>query len=179
MRFPAIPQANWTPEQQAFAQGIADGPRGQVRGPFVPLMHNPQLAARVQELGAHLRFGTGLPRDLIEIAILMTAQHFQCAHIWRSHSAQALAAGVCQEIITALDTGERPQRASDGQRLVIRFCREILENNKVTTATFERAVEAFARQGVLDLTGVCGYYGLLAMTLNVASDPVAAEDSAP
>jgi 4-carboxymuconolactone decarboxylase len=30
----------------------------------------------------------------------------------------------------------------------------------------------FGERGVIDLTGLCGYYGLLAMVMNVARTPV-------
>jgi 4-carboxymuconolactone decarboxylase len=42
----------------------------------------------------------------------------------------------------------------------------------VSDATFARAEKRFGRQGVVDLTGINGYYTLLAMQLNMAQYPL-------
>jgi enoyl-[acyl-carrier-protein] reductase (NADH) len=39
-------------------------------------------------------------------------------------------------------------------------------------ATFERADRRFGKKGVVDLTGINGYYAFLAMQLNVARYPI-------
>ena len=171
MRFPPIPEADWTAEQRAFAAGIVAGPRGRLRGPFVALMHSPGLAARVQEVGAYLRFGTALPKDLIEIAILVTARHYDCGHIWRSHREQALALGVEPQLIAALAARRAPDAANPQQTTVIEFCGQLLGHNRVETPTFDAAVANWGRQGAIDLAGLVGYYGLLAMVLDTAQDP--------
>ena len=49
--------------------------RGKIGGPYVPLMHPHLLAEHVSELGEYLRFGSTLPGDLRELAILITARH--------------------------------------------------------------------------------------------------------
>ena len=42
----------------------------------------------------------------------------------------------------------------------------------MSDATFARAAEHFDRRTLMDLTGLCGYYALIAMVLNVAEVPV-------
>jgi 4-carboxymuconolactone decarboxylase len=46
-RFPIIPPEQWTDAQRRVAQEIAAGPRGEIRGPFLALIHSPEVAARV------------------------------------------------------------------------------------------------------------------------------------
>jgi 4-carboxymuconolactone decarboxylase len=41
----------------------------------------------------------------------------------------------------------------------------------VSDATYARALEAFGEQGIIDLTGINGYYSFLAMMMNVARTP--------
>jgi 4-carboxymuconolactone decarboxylase len=43
----------------------------------------------------------------------------------------------------------------------------------VTTATFERAKARFGAKGIVDVTGIVGYYTFLAMQLNAAQYPAA------
>ena len=63
-RFSILSREEMSPRQREVADSIASGPRGALKGPFLALIHNPELASRVQALGEHLRFGTALPPRL-------------------------------------------------------------------------------------------------------------------
>ena len=52
------------------------------------------------------------------------------------------------------------------------FTSELLKNKRVSDATFGRAKARLGMKGVVDMTGIVGYYTLLAMQLNVAQYPV-------
>ena len=77
-RFEAIQRDQMSARQREVADAIASGPRGALKGPFLVLIHNPELASHLQALGEHLRFGTGLPLHLVEFAILATARRLWC-----------------------------------------------------------------------------------------------------
>jgi 4-carboxymuconolactone decarboxylase len=173
-RFPPIPQAQWSDEQRAVAARIADGPRAEVRGPFVPMLHSPGLAGGVEQLGEYLRFHTSLPKDLIELAVLMTGHRWSARRILLSHSKLALEAGLAQEIVDDVTAGRRPKAMSDDAMIVFEFCAELLRDQQVGDITFEQAVTRWGRRTVMDLIGLCGYYTMLAMILNVAQVPGAA-----
>jgi len=171
-RFPPIAEAEMTAEQRAVAEEIASGPRGGVRGPFVALLHNPKLALRVQALGEHLRFGTGLANDLVEIAVLATARHWTCQQEWVPHARFAREAGLPDAVIDAIAAGTPPPGLTGDQALVLRFSEEAHRHGEPAAETFEAARERFGRAGVLDLLALCGYYTLLAMVLNTAKPPL-------
>jgi 4-carboxymuconolactone decarboxylase len=79
--------------QQEVAAAITAGPRGEVRGPFIALLHNPELAGHVQQLGEHLRWKGKLPARLKEMAVLITARRWTCQHEWVMHSSSRCRAG--------------------------------------------------------------------------------------
>ena len=93
-RFPRLTEDAMTPAQREVAAAISAGPRGEVRGPFIPLLHHPDLAARIQQLGEQLRWKGRLPPALTELAVLVTARRWLCQHEWFVHSKLALGAGV-------------------------------------------------------------------------------------
>ena len=66
VRFPILTTEEISPRQNEVAAAIAGGPRGSIRGPFLALIHNPELADCVQRLGEHLRFGNTLSAAQIE-----------------------------------------------------------------------------------------------------------------
>ncbi|MGE3711676.1 MAG: carboxymuconolactone decarboxylase family protein [Hyphomicrobiaceae bacterium] len=175
MRFPPIAREQWSESQRRVAEEIVSGPRGELRGPFVPLLHSPELAGHVQKLGGHIRFGTGIPDNLIEIAVLMTARRFDCAQIWVSHRVLAAKAGVRDAVILAIRDRRRPAALSEGEAIVFNFCEELARDNAVSDATFERAVGRLGRKGAIELAAACGYYALLAQVLNVAQPPLPPE----
>ena len=56
--------------------------------------------------------------------------------------------------------------------VVYTLCDELHRTQGVSDATYARAVAAFGEQGVIDLLAVAGYYGLLALVMNVARTAV-------
>ena len=172
MRFPRIDQSEWSDAQRRVAAEIMSGPRGELRGPFVPLIHSPELASHIQQLGAYLRFHTGIGDDVLEIAILHVARHHDCPNIWESHRRLALKAGVASDIIGAIARRERPRDLTPDRDLVVSICVELLGSNALGDRTFELAVARWGRKGVMDLAGLLGYYGMLAVVLNVSKPPL-------
>lgn len=179
MRYPPIPREQWTEEQAAVAKAITDGPRGELRGPFVPLLHAPKLAAKIQELGEAIRFGTGIPNHLLELAVLVTARHHDCPNIWESHALLAAKAGLRREIVVAISKRETQPEMMADEALAHRFASELLVGHKVTDDTFAAVVARWGSKGAMELAGICGYYGMLATILNAAERPLVSPACAP
>ena len=59
-----------------------------------PLLRSPELADRVQQLGLYFRFETKLAKPLKELAILVTARHWDAQFEWYAHRKFALEAGL-------------------------------------------------------------------------------------
>jgi len=178
-RFPPLTLDEMTPAQRAVHDQIAAGPRGGLRGPFIALLHNPPLAQHLQGLGEHLRFNTGIPDTLVELAILVTARHWNCAYEWYAHEKLARKAGLAQAIIAANNENLVPPAMSAPQALVHEFCTEALHQGAPSDASFDAVVADFGRAGALDMLALCGYYTLLALTLNTAHLPIPEGDGLP
>ena len=84
VRFPILTPEEMSPRQKEVAAAIADGPRGGIRGPFLALIHNPELANCVQQLGEHLRFGNKLSLAQSELVVLTVCARAHCAYNDRS-----------------------------------------------------------------------------------------------
>lgn len=171
-RFPPLKTEQWSPAQRAVATAIASGPRGQLRGPFVPLIYSPGLAECVQKVGEYLRFNNRLPDTLVELAILVTARRYRCANIWHSHRALALKAGLDPLIIADLARERRPSSMSEPETAVFEFADELTRDVAVSDPVFDRVARLWDLPSAIDLIGVCGYYVMLAMVLNTAQVPL-------
>jgi len=156
-----------TSEQKQVADAIVAGPRGALRGPFEPWLRSPALADRAQKLGEYCRFNNSLPRDLSELAICLIGRHFKAQYEFFAHARLAREAGLAAEIVEAIRTRQSPPFKRDAERIVHDFVMEYLATHRVSAPNYKRAVDAFGERGVVDLVGVCGYYMLVSMTLNV------------
>jgi len=170
-RFPKLTPEQMTPAQREVAAEISAGPRGEVRGPFIALIHNAELARRIQSLGEHLRWKTKLPPKLVELAVLVTARRWTCQHEWLIHSELARKAGLDEQVIAAIRDGHEPPVQGD-DALVYSFCREAHATGRVGDGAFNGVVERFGRDGALDLLALNGYYSMMAMVLNSAGLPL-------
>lgn len=178
-RFPPLSDAALSDAQRAVVAAISSGKRGGVRGPFVALLHNPALAQPVQALGEHLRFHTRFAPDVLEIAILVTARHWNCAYEWYAHEKLARAAGLAPAVIAALAAGAMPEGLDGASDLVHRIARETLHRGAPSDAAYAEAEQHFGKDGVLDLLALVGYYSLLAFVLNTAQPVVPADGGIP
>jgi 4-carboxymuconolactone decarboxylase len=48
------------------------------------------------------------------------------------------------------------------------YTTELIKNKRVSDRTFAKAKARFTEKGVVDMTGIAGYYTFLAMQLNAA-----------
>ena len=172
MRFPKLPESEYSEAQRQVAAEIVSGPRGELRGPFVPLIHSPGLASNIQKLGEFVRFGSDIPDGPLEIAVLMTARKLDCANIWESHSRLAAKAGVARDTIVAISSRKTPAGLAGADADVYAFVSELLDTSKVADTAFDRVEQRWGRKGAMELAGAVGYYSMLAMVLNVAERPL-------
>lgn len=171
-RLAPIDLAKLSPEQKKVADAIVSGPRGGLRGPFEPWLRSPVLADRAQKLGEYCRFNNSLPRDLSELAICLIGRHFKAQFEFYAHARLAREAGLSADIVEAIRVRATPPFRRDVEKVVYDFVTEYLDTNRVAAPNYKRAVDAFGEQGVVDLVGVCGYYMLVSMTLNVFEVPL-------
>ncbi|HWX47875.1 MAG TPA: hypothetical protein VNZ61_07470 [Roseomonas sp.] len=165
-RLPPIDREALSPAQSEVYNRIATGARGGVRGPFLALLHSPALAARVEQLGVYVRFQCAVPERLRELAILTVASHWRCDYEWYAHAPLAERLGLPEAALVRLGQGQEPGFEDVTETLVRDYCATLLREGRVPDALYRRVREALGQQGIVDLTGLIGYYTLLALTLN-------------
>ena len=174
IRLPAIAEERLTAEQRSLMSAIAAGPRGtfKMSGPFFCYLHSPAFGELAQKLGAYCRFGTSIAPRLTEFAILTTAQLWKAHYEWAAHEPQALRAGVKPATIQALRAGREPSSAPKDERAIYAFIKELYDKQRVSDRAYKAVHAALGDAGTVELVGLLGYYGMVAMTLNVFRMPV-------
>jgi len=157
--------ADLSPRERETFDRIADGPRAGVRGPFAAWIRSPDFADRAEVLGRYCRFENALAPKINELAILLVARHWCAAFAWEGHLGLAREAGVPDMTIQAIRIGAEPHFDDEADQAAYEFVVQLLETRDVDDDAWSRAVGLFGQRGVVDLIGVTGYYGLVAMTL--------------
>ncbi|WP_149538437.1 carboxymuconolactone decarboxylase family protein [Siccirubricoccus phaeus] len=154
--------------QRAVWDRIASGARGGVGGPFLALLTSAELCARVEQVGVFIRYECSVPMRLRELAILCIGQHWKAGYEWYAHAPIAAKQGVPEAVIAAIGAGaaEVPFDA-EPDRVVANFVREVLRTGQASDATYAAAQKLLGDKGTVELTGLVGYYTLLAFQLNV------------
>src|SRR5580658_7379145 len=171
-RLPTIPPAQYSAEQKQAAADFEAARKVPVFGPFEPLMYSPAVMSQARAMGDYLRYKSAIGNTLSELEILLTAREWTQDYEWAVHYPIALKAGIRQQIADAIALGRRPTAMSADEAAVFDYASELLKNKQVSDATFERAKLRFGLKGVVDLTGIVGYYTFLAMQLNAAQYPI-------
>jgi len=168
-----------TPAQREAAQALAAGPRGGVKGPFIPLLRSPQLMDRLQKVGEYLRFHSSLEPRISEFLMLAVARDWTQQFEWAVHVPLALRAGLKEETVHSLAEGRRPSAMAADEAIAYDFCGELVRTRGVSDETYRSAIGRFGEAGVVDMLGLIGYFTTVSMVLNVAHTPPPADGSVP
>ena len=173
-RLPVIPDDKLTARQKQLMEAIRSGPRGRVSqgGPFGVYLHAPEFGDLTQRLGAHARYSSGLEPKLSEFAILCVARHWRAQYEWYAHAAIAEKAGVAPEAIRDIKAGRAPKKVGKEERAIYDFVAELNKTRRVSERTYRRVHAFLGDSRMVELVGILGYYGLVAMMLDVFNVPL-------
>lgn len=171
-RIPLPSPAEMSPEQLRVHDAVVSGPRGQMIGPLRAVIHSPDLADRWSKLGEFLRFGTCLPPRLNELAIIVTGRRWSSQIEWWVHARAAAAAGLPDAVIEAIRIGEAPQFDDADDAAIYEYTRQLQLHGRVDEAAYHAVERRWGARGVVELTGVIGYYTMVSMTLNAHEIPL-------
>ena len=162
---------NLTEEQKEIHDTIMSGPRGHVVGPLRIWLNNPGLARSAQTVGEYARYGTSLSKGLSELAIITTGRVWSSAFEWEHHAPLAIEGGIDPENVNIISMGQRPNFTKAEEEVVFDFAAEANILKNVSDNTYNNLVNILNETAAIDIVGICGYYSLISMTLNVFKVP--------
>ena len=168
-----------TPEQRNVHDEVISGVRGRLVGPLRAVINSPDLARRWSRLGEYLRFSTCLPKKLNELAIIVTGRRWNSQLEFLIHAEAAVAAGLDPACVEAIREGESPIFADEAEVDVYEFARTLQQTGMVEASVHAAVTKRWGERGVVELTGVIGYYTMVSMTLNAHEIPIPAGAKAP
>lgn len=179
-RLRRLPPGELTDEQRALYDTITGGPRasgpqhfsltdetGGLVGPFNALLLSPGLGSALQELGAAVRYGTGLSDRVREMAILLVAAHWDSDFERTAHTAVGRAVGLTEPEVAALHAGRSPEPRDPAEAASLAVVRALVDDGDLDDDAYAGAVDRLGEPTVFELTTLVGYYATLALQLRV------------
>ena len=154
--------------------GVVDGVLkvfGQIRGPFSMLLHSPQLAEPMLNLGNFYRDKSIVePKDR-SLAILVGVREREGAYVWAAQVNAARRAGVSEEAIDVIRARKDPAGLPVEQREIITYASQLIRNNHVDQAAFDALKNRHGVQWLVELTVAANYFGILCGVVNAFEVP--------
>jgi 4-carboxymuconolactone decarboxylase len=170
-RLPEIDETSFSTEQRSICDEIKRV-RGQVRGPFAVWLRNAELAECTLKLQDMFASRVKLERRLVQLMILVLARLASAQFAWFIHEPHALKLGIAPEIVDSIRERRTPHFTRDDERLVYEITLELNSTRTLSEPTFNRGMEMFGEQRMVELVAAVGFYVMVAMTLNAFEVPV-------
>ncbi|MCH7843650.1 MAG: carboxymuconolactone decarboxylase family protein [Chloroflexi bacterium] len=152
--------------REAFAEVTAPAGGSITGGPGSFTINSPEMAKRRNHLTSYLRYETKFPKRILELAILTTARAMDCQYVWNAHAPAARKEGVADALVDALrDKRPLPDMAPD-EESIINYGNEFFKDHKISKVTFDKALEQFGAQYLVELTALMGHYAQTCFFLN-------------
>lgn len=168
---PEIDETKLSPTQKQIYDEVKRV-RGQVRGPFAVWLRNAELAECTLKLQDLFASRVKLERRLVQLMILVSARLASAQFAWFIHEPHALKLGISSEIIDAIRERRTPRFARDDEHLVYDITVELNSTRTLSEATYNRGMQMFGEQKMVELVAAVGFYVMVAMTLNAFEVPV-------
>jgi alkylhydroperoxidase family enzyme len=136
-----------------------------LRGPMGIRLYSPKVGELQRQLNQYLRFDAGLSGPVRELAILVVARETDNQFEWSAHEPVARKEGLSEAAIDAVKNRKSTTGLSDEQIVLIQLGREIFHEKTVSGETFNRALNTFGKQGLVNLVSLMGSYASTSVLL--------------
>ncbi len=166
-RLPALRERDALPEEHQHIHDYLVKTRGYVSPGFGAILHKPEAAYFIGQLGTHIRFENELPDNVRELTALVASAELDGVYEQGLHTKDAHEKGVAQPVIDAVNAkSDALPGATDAEAIAVRCARELTRTHELSDEAFEHARRQFGDSGVVELVATIGYYSMLAYVHN-------------
>lgn len=154
--------------------------RGWISGAFQVLLHSPDAATRVANIGAFFLYETILSPQVKTLTWLIAARELDCNYVWQASVKAARTAGVGAELIAALENDRAPAGISAAEQLLLAFCYQLLrDNHHVSDKTYRAMIGEFGTAATVQIAATIGYIVMLSLVANAFDIAPTLDDQRP
>jgi 4-carboxymuconolactone decarboxylase len=165
-RIPIItPESDLNAEQKRVLEGLLGRRGGRIPGPYRFTLHCPEITELMHPFGEALRMRSAFSLRLSELIISVTARMWDCDYVFHAHAPNGVTNGLPQSVVDAMQRGERPKFEKEDEEAIYDYLTELLEKHAVSEKSHARAKALFGVPGIVEMTALSGYYGMVSMQL--------------
>jgi alkylhydroperoxidase family enzyme len=120
--------------------------------------HSPGMFRAMAAYAAALRSESAIPAPIRQLVVLRVCQLNGGTYEWNVHVGVTTKMGVPVQKIEALQNWSDSDLYSNDERAALGYADQTSANRGVDEATFQAVMNAFGKQGVVDLTALVGWY---------------------
>lgn len=163
-RLKEIPPGEMTAEQSAAAERISQMIHG-LHGPYAVWIQRPKLAEAMLGVLRAIRDEAVLPRRMRMMATITVIRHWGADYAWGVNKPLALDAGVPESVVEAVEKRQKPVFDNANDALAYQVAVELLNERKLSDATFDRAQSVLGDEQLTELISAVGYFSAVALTV--------------
>jgi 4-carboxymuconolactone decarboxylase len=163
-RLKEIAAGDMTAEQTAAAGRIAQMIHG-LHGPYAVWIQRPKLAEAMLGVLRAIRDEAVLPRRMRMMATITVIRHWGADYAWGVNKPLALDAGVPESVVEAVEKRQKPVFDDANDALAYQVAVELLNERKLSDATFDRAQSVLGDEQLTELVSAVGYFSAVALTV--------------
>jgi len=122
------------------------------------MAHAPALFQSSNEMALAFRKDTQLPRSLVELVILRTAQATDCDYVWDRHVPHARAAGVTDDQMAQLAHWRDSAAFTPAQQAALDFATITARRAPIAETTWAQLRAHFEPREIVEITMLVGFY---------------------
>ncbi|MBU2647488.1 carboxymuconolactone decarboxylase family protein [bacterium] len=143
-----------------------------LEGPYNAWIRSPEM---IRSLVSYSQYLTGegiLEKRLMELAIITVGRVWSAEFEFAAHAPKALESGIDPEVVDAISRNDTPRFEKADEAAVYAFTMELTGSRRVSDDVYQTVVDQLGEQGVVELVGLAGLYGMVCMTLNTFEVPL-------
>ena len=164
--------------EQARVYDSAKASNNPVGGPYTAYIRLPKLFEAAQNLRGTLASGP-LSRREQQMVNLTVARHWGAHYPWFAQVRGALAVGIEQAVIDAINARGTPNLADARERTCFVVARELLANKGLSDETYAAAEKTMGLESLVALVASTGSFSTTCMTANTFGIDPPAENPTP
>lgn len=163
-----IPPQDMTDEQKRVAALISKQRDAPVRGPFAVMLRTPEICemfANFVDLSLDEE-RSRIPLRLKELAIITVGRVFGSDYEWFIHAKRAAEFGIDETAIEDMRQNRVPSFPNADETLVYDVAKELAETRQLSDANYQRALDHFGEEAMVELAALVGFYHTVSIFLN-------------
>jgi 4-carboxymuconolactone decarboxylase len=149
--------------EQARVYDAAKQSSGIVGGPYTAYIRLPRLFEACQNLRACLSSGP-LSRREQQIVNLVVARHWNARYPWFAQVRGALAVGIDQAVIDAINARKSPSLTDGRERICFAVASEVLTNKGLSDESYAAAEKTMGLESLVALIATIGSFSMTCLT---------------